>query len=180
MAFIPALAAGAASAAGGVSGLLGLGATLVSAVGAYQQGQASAAAAEYNAKLAEMQGKVAQDQAASRATELKQRTRRRVSQAATSVLESGFTLGGSFKDWIDQTIKFGEYDALSEIYEGEVAATGARNSAQLSRYEAKNYKRAGLIGAGSKLLGGVSSFAKNKGGSSIAPWQTSIVPSSTF
>lgn len=173
MAFIPAImAAGSAaiSAMGGMSTIAtvaGLGSSLLGAVGTLQQGAATASAANYNAKVAEIQAKNAENQAAAKYGELSRRGKLRAAEASAAAVESGFDLSGSFRDFLSQSLAFGELDALGAIYEGGVRASGSRAEASQYRAEAKNAKTASYIGAGTKLLGGVASVYGPGGSSSF-------------
>jgi len=173
--FIPA----ALGIAGTAAPIIGIGSALLSATGTLASGAASEEVARYNARVNEIQASTAETQAATKYAELRNRSRQRVAQAAVAAAESGFQLSGSFKDLLEQTAQYGELDALSAIYEGNVRATGYRNSARAELAKGKQAKIASYIGAGTKLLSGVASAYQFPGGT-ISPWQTSIVPTSSI
>jgi hypothetical protein len=154
----------------GAGSILGIGSTLLTAAGTLAGGMATAQADKYNARLQESQAQIAETQAAAKATEVSRKSKARVSDAAAAILQSGFDLGGSFDDYLKATATSGEMDALSALYEGNVRATGYRNSAALSRYESKQTRLASYIGAGSRILGGVADVYRNTTRNAIAAW----------
>lgn len=58
----------------------------------------------------------------------------------------------------------GEYRSLTSLYEGNVAGDDLLRQAQARRREAKNTKKAGLIKAGSTILGTATSMYDRFGG----------------
>ena len=135
----------------------------VGAIGAIQQGNAQAAAANYNAQVQEQNAKTAQDQAASVAGQKIRESRQKLAAGRAAVMQSGFEVSGSPLDVLDQAETQGYLDYLTAIYDGKVAATGYRNNAQLLKTEAKNAKTAGTIGAATNILSGLSDVYRNRG-----------------
>lgn len=135
----------------------------VSAIGAIQSGNAQAAAATYNARVQEQNAKVAQDQAASVASQKIRENRQRMAAGRGAVMQNGFELTGTPLDILDQADVQGNLDYLTAIYDGKVAATGYQNNATLYKMEAKNARRAGMIGAGTAMLSGVADAFKARG-----------------
>lgn len=165
MSLLPAVTGAATTgvaAAGGLAQAATLGATALSVAGTGMQAQAQARAAEYNAQVSEMRGRQALEQGALRASEVIRRTNQEQAAGRAAALQSGFALTGSVADLLDQSQRAGYMDALTAVYDGRVAATGARNDAALSRSSARSARAAGVIGMGAQALTGVSSYYGRK------------------
>lgn len=166
MAFLPVLAA-VASVASGVIG----------AVGAIQSANAAKASANYNAQVQENNAKVAErnrimslDQSESEATAKNREVRRTLSTIRANYGKSGMDMAGSALDVLEDSALEGAQDVQMIRYQGDLRAQGysdeaisQRNGATLSRMNAKSQSSAGIIGAASSLIGGVS-----RAGSSLA------------
>jgi hypothetical protein len=129
----------------------------VGAVGAISAGNAQSAAATYNAQVQKQNARVALDQATAQANQEANKTRQLVAAAETGASENGLTLTGSTNAVINQARDTGNMNVLLAMYDGSVKATGYRNNAQLDLANAKSSKLAGYFGAGTQLLGGLSS-----------------------
>lgn len=145
MAFLPAIAA-VASVAGGA----------LSAIGAYQDKKAAAAAADYNAKSGEMAAAAERDAADADAQD---RRRKLEGQRATSLAARGAS-GVAFAGtplMIDEDI-LGEIelDVARTRQKGEAKATQLENQSTLDRMTARSARRAAPLAAGASLLGGLS------------------------
>lgn len=164
--------------------ILTLGSTLLGAVGSIQQANAQAAAAEYNAKIGEMNAQLSERRARDaieRGAAEEQRKRMEVArlqgQQKAAMAANGVDLGfGSPLDTIVDTAVLGELDALTirtnayrESYDRQVDAANQRAGAQLNRMEAKAAKTGGYLAAAGTVLGGVgnaySTYKKNTIGS---------------
>lgn len=142
---------------------------VTSAVGSIMQGQAQSEAMKYNAQVQEIAARTATNQAAAKSQEVERKNRLRTSQMVAGAAGSGFTLTGSVGDTIDYAGDIGTLDALTEVYNGQVEATGHRNQAALDRFSAKNAERAGFVGGLTNLIGGVGkAFASSGYGSSTS------------
>lgn len=150
--FLPALLAIGGTAAGAA----GIGATLLSTAGTLLGGIAASNAEKYNAKVADMQAKTAEDQAAAKYSAILTKGRQTTASNIATTLVGGGGIGGSNLAMNLQSDAFQNLDALTSIYEGNVRATGYRNEAQQDRVNAKNQRIGAFIGAGAKLLGGAS------------------------
>lgn len=130
----------------------------VSAISAYQQGQAAKKAGEYNAAIAMQNTKMARDQAAARAKQTDRMNRLRLGSIRASQGASGGAQDeGSVLDVLGDAAVQGELERQNVLYQGEVEARGHENQAQLARMGAKSAGKAGIMSAGSALLGGASS-----------------------
>lgn len=157
--------------AGLASSLLGTG---LSAYGSYQQGQAMAGQAEYqaavarnnqiiaerNAQDAELRGGLSEDQQRRQTAQLKGRQR-------ASLASNGVVIDeGSALDITSDTAAFGEFDALTirsnaqrEAYNYRVQGSNFQAEENLMRMRGAAGSRAGTTGAVSTLLSGAGSVA---------------------
>lgn len=153
-----------ASALGGVTG----------AVGAYQQGQAEAGAARYNASMARQNAAIAEQNAAiagqsgeQQAAMQEQKTRATVGAIKAGQAAAGVDVStGSAVDVRSSAAELGELDALTvrsnaarEAFGYRQQAVGMKAESALDEYQAETAGTAGEIGAASTLLGGLGSAA---------------------
>lgn len=170
MAFIPAAlaavgtAVGASAATATAVGAV-VASTAVSTLGVGASALASSNAAKFQAGLAEMQAKHAQDQASVKAGEVARDTRQRLAAGRAGAIQNGFELTGSMNDLLDQTGRQGQLDYLTAVYDGSVQATGLNATAKNYRNQASNALIGGALGAASSALGGVGSVYKMRGAS---------------
>lgn len=159
-------AAGAAGGIGGIGSILGFAGTILSAVGSMQQAKAQQRAAEYNAKMAEVEAAGEREAAGAEADDYRRKQRAVRASATAERAASGIQLSGT-PLLIDEDI-LGQIDlgAARIGHQGQTRATGLENEANLERAKAKNYGKAGKLAlltgfaqAGSSLLGGARSFS---------------------
>lgn len=148
---------------------LTIGSTLLGAYGAVQQGEAQAAASNYNAKVADMNATLSERRARDalergQKEEQHKRTevqrilgQQRAAQAANGV---DLTFGSPL-DTIVDTAVLGEMDALTirtnsarEAYDYRVDAVNKRADGTLNRMNAKAAKTSGYLGAAGTVLTG--------------------------
>jgi hypothetical protein len=138
-------------------GIVALGVSLMgtgmSAFGQYQQGQAQAAASEYNAAATEEKGKYEESQARDRLRRLLGTQRALYAKAGVDI-----TSGSPLLVMAD-TAAQGEQEALN-------IRRGYQTEAGIDRFYGKQYKKAGMIGAGSTFLSGLG-----KAGTEYASWK---------
>jgi hypothetical protein len=163
MAFMlgPAAAAGAAGGAGGFGGLgaiVGLAGSFLSAAAAKQQADAQAEAAEYNAKMREIEAASERDTAEAKAEDFRRQEGRKRATAIAQTAASGVTLEGTPLLVDEAIVSEIELGANRLSHQGDTRATGLENQAELDRTKAKNYRKAGSINAGATLLSGFGSF----------------------
>jgi len=132
---------------------VGMAGTALSAFGQYQQGQAQAAASEYNAEAAEQKGKYEESQARLRLRHLLGTQRALYGKAGVDI-----TSGSPLLVMADTAAK-GEMEALN-------IRRGYQTEAGLDRFYGKQYKRAGLIGGASSFLTGLG-----QAGTEYARWK---------
>lgn len=152
-----------------LTAILTLGSTALSAMGSIQQGQAAAASANYNAKVADMNAQISDRRARDalergKVEEQKKRTQAQqvLGQQRAAMAANGVDIGfGSPLDTLVDTATLGEVDALTirsnaarEAYDFKVQAANGRADANLSRMSAKSASTGGYLNAGATLLTG--------------------------
>ena len=156
--------------------MLMIGSTVMGGVGAIQQGNAAAASASYNAKVADMNAKLSERQArdaVERGAIEEQQQRIKTSailgQQKAAMAANGVDLKfGSPLDALVDTATMGELDALTiraNTYreERDIRQQGlnAQGQAGMYRAEAKGAKTAGFMNAFGTVLGGASNAYTN-------------------
>lgn len=137
--------------------------TAVSAIGSVAQGNAAAAAANYNAKVAVQQGNMAAANAYTEAEMKRRETARRIGQTAAAIGASGFTTQGTPLDVLSETAALGEIDAQTIVINGVNTARGYANDARLERMRGQNAQATGYLNAAGTLLGGAGKMAPSFG-----------------
>ena len=156
--------------------MLLIGSTVMGAAGAVQQGKAEQASANYSAKVADMNAKIAERQArdaVERGQQEEQQQRMKTSQIIgqqkAAMAANGVDLGfGSPLDTLVDTATMGELDALTiraNTYreERDIRQQGANSTAQASALRAggSNARAAGNMSAFGTILGGGSKAYSN-------------------
>lgn len=136
-----------------------------SALGSVVAGEAANQASQYNAQVAEQNAERVRTEAAAKAERSVRQSRQVLGTQRAAVAQSGFGFTGSMSDLITTSETNADLDALTIAYEGEAAARGYQNQAQLDRMQGKNAKTAGYIGAATSLLStGVKGYGRFKKG----------------
>ena len=175
--FDTALAASAASSTlatvGTVGSILSSG---IGALGAIKSGQASSAAAKYNAQVAAQNAQLATQQAtwagaAGEAQVGQQSAKTRADVGAIMAAQAANNISvnqGSAVDVRSSASSLGELSAINirstatrQAYGLETQATSETGKSQLDTYQAEQDQLAGEVGGGSTLIGGASSAAYN-------------------
>jgi len=143
--------------------------TVLSAVGMVASAQAQSNAANYNAQVQQINAQVSSEQGAAQAAQKARESRQRQAAGQAAVMQGGFELAGSPLDVLDQAQAQGNLTYLTSVYDGQVKATGYQNNATLYRSQADSAPTAGFIGAGGKLLGGLSDVYRLSNGGSYSP-----------
>lgn len=139
---------------------------VMGAMGQYQQGRQEeqnlknqARLANRNALAAEQQARVARQQAGREEETLRKQARRQIGQQSAAIAQSGIGFGGTAGLLQEDSALQAELDALNIRYGGELEASSLLDQAKMSRYEgkilkqnAKQAKRAGIMGAATSLL----------------------------
>lgn len=148
---------------------LTIGSTIMGAAGSIQQGNAAAAAADYNAKVSEMNAELSErrakdalDRGANEEQKKRQEVQQILGRQQAAFAANGVDLSfGSPLDTITDTAVLGELDALTirqnanrEAYDYRVDAVNQRSGATLQRMQGQSAKTAGYLDAFGTVLGG--------------------------
>jgi hypothetical protein len=131
-------------------------AAAIAAGGTIYATQQQAAAQKTQAKIAEMQGEQARQEAAAKEQRLRREAARKRGAIEAAYAASGVTSEGSPLAILEETAIDSELDALAARYEGANALWSGRTQGSLLRSQAQATKTAGYFEAGAQLLGGVS------------------------
>jgi len=143
--------------AGAIAAIIG---SAVSAYGAYSQSQAQAAAARYNAKLAENQSINAQNQAQVEIERRRDLYRRQKGAQLAAMGGSGIELGeGSPLLLETDSAEQAALDLARVKYEGDIKSTSYQSEVNIQKFAARSATRQGYISAGASLLSGAGSAA---------------------
>lgn len=154
----PAIAALKAS---GVATALAAGGTILSTVGAIQQGNAANRAAEFNAKQLEAAGKAEYAASTLEAAEENRQKELALSRARAVGAASG---GGQDIALMGAIEEEGVMRGQNILWQGEEAMKGRKNQAAATRFEGRQARNAGYLKAGSTLMSGGASFFEKYGG----------------
>lgn len=142
---------------GAIIGLIGSGFQAISSI---QQGQMAKAQAEYQAKLAEQQGKERQAIAIKKAEEEKHKGELAESRALALAAASG--AGGietpNVADTIGDIHERAYENMVAQLYSGESARNYGTAQANLYRSKGKAAASQGMLGAAGSMVGGMSNF----------------------
>lgn len=123
--------------------------------------ESQARAAEYNSTIAKQNSDIARSQTAGKEDLLRRKTAAILGEQRAAIGQSGLGLSGSMLDIYDESETNAEMDALNIRYEGELAARGYGNTANLENYYGDNAKRnakqsmtGGYLGMAGSLLSG--------------------------
>jgi hypothetical protein len=140
----------------------------VAALGAVRSSQAQAAAANYNAQLADQNAQVANAQGAAAAEAQERDSKRRIGSMLAAYGASGVqTDTGSPTDVLADSARSASLDNLTIKYNAKLRAMGLEAQAGLDRSTASNATQAGYINATSAVLSGASK-AYGTGGVSLS------------
>jgi len=129
--------------------------TTMSAVSTYQQAKAASDAAKYNAELARQQAETIEKVGELEKEKLERRKRQILGQQRAAYAQAGVRVGsGSPLEVMADTAAQIELDIAAQEYNTRIGISRARTKAEIQEMYAKQYKRAGLLGAGSTLLTG--------------------------
>ncbi len=152
-------------------------ATGMGAYSQYQQGRAQEAqynaqaqAADVNARIARQNAETVAQQAGAREDLQRKQARQVIGRQLAATAESGVHLNGTAGDLLEESMGNAELDALNIRYEGEVNRTGLLNQANMFDYEAKinrgnakQARRQANVSAATTLLSGGYQLGKAGG-----------------
>lgn len=139
-----------------------VGSAAIGAVGAIQAGKAQQQAANYNAMLAEREGREAKQVAASEAREARRRGRRLISSQTAAYGAAGLDISGSALEVLADTAEITELDALNIERAGSAEEARAIGRANAERFAGKQARTASYFGAASSILSGASQIGAAK------------------
>lgn len=152
--------------------------SLFSAYGTYRQGQAQAQSAQFNARVAEnnaiaaeQQMQTVTEQEGMEKAQLRRRAEEMRATGRVGYATSGVVVGsGSALDWElalteqeEADIDRIAYNADLERHALQSEAQSWRTTGQARRAEAREYKTASILGAGTSLLSSYSTYKTNFG-----------------
>lgn len=130
--------------------------TVMSVVGALNQGQQASDAANYNAAVANNNAIAARQQAESNAAAQQRKARINQGAMVAAYGASGVGTEGSPMDILEQSASMAELDRQNILYGGELKAGGYQATAGLELMRAENAQKGGMFNAASALLSGAS------------------------
>jgi hypothetical protein len=157
--------AGAGISLGAIGTAAAIGGSALAAIGSIQQGNSARAAAEAEALQAERKASEEQS-AAQRNAEQKRKQAQLVMsrQQAVAASSGGGATDVGVLDLMGDVAAQGELMAQEDIYRGRAKADGLEYSAAVRRMAGNNAQTAGVIGAGTSILNGVSTWSRYRQG----------------
>ena len=132
----------------------------VGALGAVQEARASAAASEFNARVADNNAVIAEQNAAADERKQRRQASREMASSRARIGAAGVALEGSPLDVLEDQALEAELDALNIRYGGRLQARNYRSQAELDRSRARSARTQGFISAGTSLLNGAAKFGE--------------------
>ncbi len=127
---------------------------VASVAGTFVQMSAAKAAADHNAKVAEINAKVARQQAGADAKEKRRERLRLMGQIRNQVAGNGLQTTGSVLDVTNDNFLTAFHDEKMTVYQGEVRATDFENKAAGEKLKKKAAGFEGGVGIVSDLVTG--------------------------
>jgi len=157
-----------------VSASLMIAASAMQAVGAIQQGKMAAAqgqaqmnAANYNARMKEIEAGITREQSNAREEQQRRQAREVLGRQRAAVAQASIGFGGSALDIMEESATLAELDALTIRYEGDLKAKGLLAEAEFDKYSGqvsmamgKAAKKASYVSAAASILQGSSAAYK--------------------
>ena len=138
-----------------MSSVLMIGGTILSAVGQLSQARAAADAAEFNARVSEMEAQALKVSGAREVEKLKREKRLTAAQQRAGYAKAGVRLGGSPFEVLSDTASQFRMDIEAQKYNTRVGISRSISEATQYRQQARAYGTAGGIGAATTLLTGI-------------------------
>lgn len=137
--------------------------TAFSVISSISQGQNAKRAADYNAQINAQNAQIAQRNAADQNVQNTRENYLRLGAIRAAQGKSGGTGdSGSVLDVLGDVAGQGELDKQYTTYQGNLAARGYTNTAQLDTVSGQNAQTAGYLKAGAELMGGIGDYYYNK------------------
>jgi hypothetical protein len=122
------------------------------------QAKASSNASKFNARVADNNAVIAEQNAAADESRQRRAADRQLAQTRALVGAAGVTLEGSPLEVLEDQAMEAELDALNIRYGGALQASNYRSQSQLGRSAARSAMTQGYISAGSSLLKGATQY----------------------
>ena len=136
--------------------------SVMSAIGALQQGQAAKSASDYNATIATQNAAIARQNAADKARQSDRETYLRLGSIRANQGAAGGAAGeGSVLDVIGDVAAQSELERQQIIYSGELQARGFQNDASLETFSGESKQSSSYWKAGSELLSGAYNYGSS-------------------
>lgn len=133
--------------------------SVMSAIGALQQGEAAKSAADYNATISTQNAAIARQSAADKARQADRETYLRLGSIRANQGASGGNSGeGSVLDVLGDVAAQSELERQYIIYSGELQARGFTNDATLETFSGEAKQSSSYWKAGSELLSGAANY----------------------
>lgn len=134
---------------------------VVAAVGAIRQGQATAAAEEFNKNVAQQNAAITEAQGAAAAQAQQREAAKRIGAATAAYGAAGVSLSeGSPLDVLEESVRDSALDAATLRYNYRLKSLGYVDQARLHGAQAGFARSASYLTAGSALLSGFSGAAR--------------------
>ena len=144
-------------------GIMAIG-TGMQAYGQRQEGQAADTAAEYNQQVLEREAQAKEQKSLIESRRQAGEASRKMSSLRAGLGASGVATGvGAPLEILSAQAQESELENLMIGYEGQTEAAGLREQGKMARWEGKQAKKAGAIGAGATLLSGFGGMANDQG-----------------
>lgn len=140
--------------------ILGGASSLVSAGGALKAGSDEETAGDYNAAVARQSAVATEEKTAFEVEAHREKVRKLLSSQRAAFAVAGVDMEGSPLLVLEDTAAQGELDAKAIQYSGDVEASQKRSQAELYELQGKNAKTSSYWKAGSSLLSGGGTIAK--------------------
>lgn len=152
--------------AGTIGTVLSVGGALASAGGSIYAGQANEQYAKDQARALKQKGDQEYAIAQRKAMETRQQKRAALGRTLAVAAASGGGTGDTVSDIMTGIETRGEYNALTDLYNGSVARNDLYTDAAITRQQGKDARKAGYLEAGTTLLGAggtiYSDYARRK------------------
>jgi hypothetical protein len=154
----PVTIAAVGSAMASASPYIALAGAGASALGAYQQGQETQAADNYNAQVENIRATEAQQSSQAQAQIVDQQNAKKMGAVASAFGAGGVDMSGSPLEVMSSLASTSELNRQLTLYQGKVAASSDTQQATLQTTEGQLAAGAGAVKAGTTLLTGVGTF----------------------
>ena len=143
-------------------------AAAVSAVGSLASGVSQYGQAKSQARYADANARLAEQQAESQAAVIREKARRLSGQNRAAIGASGVDISGSFLDALADSEIDAELDAQTAQWNGKIDAANARAEAKAARASGTSALVGGIFGAGTSALAGYGNWYTAKTQDDIA------------